>query len=96
PAPAEEPPAPAEEAPASPPAEAPAAEGQSSVEGSGYRRWTDGTGRYTIVAKYVTTLESGVVRLRKPNGRYVRVAFDRLSEADQGYVRARQAALVMR
>jgi hypothetical protein len=96
PAPAE--PAPAEPAPAEPAPEVPAPtldDDPFSKSDNGYRMWTDSSGRHQVVARYVTTFRDGVVRLQKPNGRYVRVAFDRLSLMDQGFVRTRTASLAM-
>jgi hypothetical protein len=61
----------------------------------GHRTWTDDTGQHQIVARYVTTLADNVVRLQKPNGRYVRVAFDRLSLVDRSYLRT-QSVLAMK
>jgi outer membrane biosynthesis protein TonB len=51
------------------------------------RTWTDDTGRHHEAAEFVALLESGTVRLVRADGRYVRVAFHRLSEADREYVR---------
>jgi hypothetical protein len=107
--PAEEPAAvpPAEPAPAldvPPPAEAPSPteelappdDDPFSMNQNRYRTWTDDTGRHQIVARFVTTLDDGVVRLQKPNGRYVRVPFGRLSLVDQSFVRSQTDVLVMK
>jgi hypothetical protein len=84
-----EPPAPAEEL-------APPDDDPFSMNDSLYRTWTDDTGRHQIVARFVTTLDGGVVRLQKPNGRFVRVAFGRLSLVDQTFVRSQSDVLVMK
>jgi hypothetical protein len=46
------------------------------------RQWTDISGQFTCEAKYVS-FSDGVVRLQKADGRYVRVAMDKLSLTDQ-------------
>jgi hypothetical protein len=74
---------------------APPSDDPFSMNDDGYRTWSDDSGRYQIVARYVTTLEDGVIRLQKPNGRYVRVDFRRLSLIDQGYVSSQTEALAM-
>jgi len=51
------------------------------------RTWTDNTGTYHVEAKFAASLEDGSVRLVRADGRYVRVAFDRLSLLDQQSVR---------
>jgi len=43
-------------------------------------------------AKYVS-FNDGTVRLQKANGRYVRVAIDKLSLADQEFVRGQLGAV---
>jgi hypothetical protein len=59
------------------------------------RQWVDSTGRHHVVAKLVAVLGAETVRLIRPDGRYVRVAFDRLSTIDQRYVRTRVPAVAM-
>ncbi|MGQ9605065.1 MAG: SHD1 domain-containing protein, partial [Thermogutta sp.] len=89
PAPAENP-APQAPAPAAPPAPetpaAPATEAAPAPAQSGYRIWTDESGMYRITARFVQTIDGETVRLRTPSGAFVRVAWDRLSQADRDYV----------
>ncbi|MGQ9576970.1 MAG: SHD1 domain-containing protein [Thermoguttaceae bacterium] len=53
---------------------------------TGLRTWTDKTGRYSVRARFVAALDDGTIRLQQEDGRYVRVAFDRLSRGDQAEV----------
>jgi hypothetical protein len=39
-----------------------------------------------VEARFVSQLEDGTVRLQRPDGRFVRIRFDRLSSADQRFV----------
>jgi hypothetical protein len=64
----------------------------SSHSPDGMRVWTDISGTYTCEAKYVG-YSDGEVRLQKTNGRYVRVAIDKLSVADRRIVEGSVAAL---
>jgi len=50
------------------------------------RTWTDATGAFEIEAVYLG-FSAGVVRLRRSDGREVAVPLEKLSQADQGYVR---------
>lgn len=50
-----------------------------------FRTWIDSTGAYRIVARLVS-VENGVVRLLKENGRYASVPVDRLSKEDAEFV----------
>jgi len=50
---------------------------------------------YHVEARFVATLEDGTVRLLRADGRYVRVAFDRLSLLDQQCVREHVAKVAM-
>ncbi len=52
----------------------------------GIRLWTDITGKYSVEARFVSFTD-GTARLQKSNGRYVRVAVDKLSLMDQQLVR---------
>jgi hypothetical protein len=96
--PAEEPAAEAAEEPMAAPAEDPAAEPVDtdpfSQNGSpGIRLWTDSSGKYHVLARFVSVIDGGTVRLQKANGKYVRVAIDRLSAFDQQFVQ-RQLEMV--
>jgi hypothetical protein len=51
-----------------------------------FRTWTDRSGEHTVEAE-IQRLESGAVVLRKFNGRTVRVPLERLSDADQEFIR---------
>jgi len=50
------------------------------------RKWTDSSGKHSVEAEFVE-LADGVVRLRIPDGRIMRIPLDRLSPADQQLVR---------
>ena len=50
------------------------------------RKWTDSTGTFSIEAELLD-FQDGKVRLKKPNGNVITVAVDRLSQADQQFVR---------
>lgn len=50
------------------------------------RTWTDSTGAYTVQAELVDET-AGTVRLRRTDGRVVSLPLERLSAADQTYVR---------
>lgn len=62
----------------------PAQDGQPEM-----REWTDRTGRYTMLAKFVE-LKSGNVYLEKSDGRVVLVPIGRLSEVDRHRVQSRE------
>ena len=51
------------------------------------RLGTDISGKYHVEATFVSVIGGTTVRLQKANGRYVRVAMDKLSLADQELVR---------
>jgi hypothetical protein len=59
------------------------------------RQWTDISGQYTLEARFVS-LSDGTVRLQKANGRFVRIALDQLSPADQQFVQTRGDAVAAR
>jgi len=50
------------------------------------RTWTDSTGKHTVEAEFVD-LKGGKVRLKKANGSTLSITLDKLSSADQEYVR---------
>jgi hypothetical protein len=60
------------------------------------RRWTDNTGRFSLVARYVAQLPGGVVRLQKSDGGFVRVPLERLSSSDQQFVRERDRRIALK
>ena len=60
------------------------------------KTWADASGRYRIEARFVGVVEGGVVRLQRADGRFVRVAIDRLSASDQQWVRDAGHALAMK
>jgi len=69
---------------------------KTAAAGRGYRTWSDVTGAYHVEARLVATLDQGtVVRLLRADGRYVRVAFQRLSQEDQSYVLGQAVALAL-
>jgi len=49
------------------------------------RKWTDSTGKYAVEAKFVD-FKKGTVQLRKEDGTLIRIALEKLSEADQEFV----------
>jgi len=51
------------------------------------RKWTDSTGHYSVRAEFVD-VKDATVRLRKENGKTLSVPMDKLSKADQDYVRS--------
>ena len=57
-----------------------------SFQGPEVRRWTDYTGRFHTDAKLIGG-DRVAVRLQKPTGTMITVAFERLSAADQRFVR---------
>ena len=50
------------------------------------RKWTDSTGHFSVEAELVQ-LQDGSVHLKKANGGIIAVALERLSEADQEFVK---------
>jgi thiol-disulfide isomerase/thioredoxin len=52
---------------------------------SAERTWTDESGKFSVTAEYVG-VKSGMVLLRKANGKEVSVPLKKLSEADRGFV----------
>ena len=58
----------------------------------GLRLWTDATGQYRVQARFVS-LQDGVARLQKADGRYVRVVVARLSAADRQFAYHQAAAI---
>ena len=55
-----------------------------------YRTWKDGTGKFTVVAEFLS-YEDGQVRLkRKDNHKIISVPLSRLSGADEAYVEQRR------
>jgi hypothetical protein len=58
----------------------------TSIDPDAMREWTDNTGNYHVVARFVSA-NATHVRLFKENGRYTTVPFERLSQADLAVVR---------
>lgn len=50
------------------------------------RKWTDATGKHTVEAEFVESRD-GAVRLKKGNGQIISLPLEKLSDADQEYVR---------
>jgi len=50
------------------------------------RMWTDLSGKYRLEAKFVGVIDGKTVRLQKADGRYYRIALERLCLADQAVV----------
>jgi hypothetical protein len=57
------------------------------------RQWTDSSGKYSLVARFVAVLPDTQVRLQKQDGSYARIETARLSAADRVYVDARRTTL---
>lgn len=57
---------------------------------SGTRTWTDSSGEFTVEAEFVDFVE-GKVRLKRTDGRIITVPIEKLSEADQKFVRSQSA-----
>jgi len=55
------------------------------------RTWTDSTGKHTVEAEFVDVTD-GNVRLRTEEGRMINIPLERLSEADQEFVRGENKA----
>lgn len=96
---APKPPIPAEVKPAAPAGKPAAkkveADPFSSTQASPMRTWTDSTGQYRCRGVLVGRLPDGTVRILREDGRYVRVAFERLAQADQEAVLQATAGLAM-
>lgn len=87
-----------EAAPPAPPAEAqlPSATAivSAEVDQTDWRTWTDATGRHQTRAVLVSVdLSAGKVSLRKENGKRIGVPLDRLSTADQEFIRTLSPAV---
>ena len=54
--------------------------------------WTDASGQYHCQGRLVS-VDRGVVRLQRADGRFVRVAFDKLCPTDQQFVERHLAAV---
>jgi hypothetical protein len=63
-----------------------AASGSTSGEGGKLRTWTDVTGRFKVEAELVK-VENGQVTLRRANGDRTTLPLEKLSPADQEFVR---------
>ncbi len=59
------------------------------IEDAKRRTWTSADGRFTVDAKFVGVI-SGVVSLEKDDGQRINVNQDRLSQADQDFIRNRK------
>lgn len=57
------------------------------------RKWTDSTGKYSVEAEFVDFMD-GKVQLKKENGDPVFIVIERLSLADQAYVKSQVPAQV--
>ncbi len=53
------------------------------------RTWTDSTGKFRVEAEFVE-LKDGKVQLRKQDGKVIDVPLERLSAADQEYIKSRR------
>lgn len=59
--------------------------------GAEVRTWTDSSGAYKVEAEFVDE-SGGTVRLQRSDGRILSLPLERLSAADQAYVRSQRAA----
>ena len=53
----------------------------------GIRVWTDVTGNHRVKGRFVELLPGDIVRLQRPDGRFLRIQLDQLSRADRELVR---------
>lgn len=53
----------------------------------GVRTWTDVTGEHRVEGRFVELLSGKVVRLQRPDGRFLRINLAELSRADRELVR---------
>ena len=67
-----------------PSAETSAMASETDGDPSGYRTWTDISGRFRVVARAIQ-LDGNTLRLRKENGRFAMISLDRLSKEDAQY-----------
>ena len=65
----------------------------ATVESAEMRTWTAAKGGYSAEAELVELTDDGTVVLKSKTGKVVRVPLDRLSSADQQYVRRLTAAV---
>jgi hypothetical protein len=61
------------------------------VSGAAARKWTDTTGKFNVEAEFVE-VQNGKVRLKKPDGKIVVVPLEKLSAADQAFVKSRPSS----
>lgn len=52
----------------------------------GVRTWTDISGDHRMEGRFVELLPDKIVRLQRPNGRFLRIQFSQLSRADRELV----------
>jgi len=56
------------------------------------RKWADSTGKYAVEAEFLE-VQDGKVRLKKDNGSIIAVPIDKLSQADQEFVKSQVKAV---
>ena len=56
------------------------------VNGAELRTWTSKSGKFTVKAELLSVDPTGVVILRRDDGKTIKVPMDKLSKEDQGYV----------
>jgi hypothetical protein len=76
---------------AAPPSEELPLETVSPSATEDFRTWTDSTGEYRVEARLVS-VENGMARLLKKNGKYTSVPVARLSKTDAEFIRRWAAA----
>lgn len=57
------------------------------------RQWTDSTGKYTVEAEFLD-FKDGKVRMKKDDGKTISMALERLSNADQEFVKSQVSTRV--
>jgi pyruvate/2-oxoglutarate dehydrogenase complex dihydrolipoamide acyltransferase (E2) component len=65
------------------------------VETDQLQIWTDATGNYRVEARFIS-FDERTVRLQRANGQYLRVEYDRLSNADRQRVQDLSLVLAMK
>jgi hypothetical protein len=63
----------------------------SPTSATDFRTWSDKTGKYKIEAKLVTKVDDKVILKRRDNGEIMTLAIDKLSTADQEFLKANAA-----
>ena len=73
------------------PTSAGSTQNSSPTSATDFRTWSDKTGKYKIEAKLVTKVDDKVILKRRDNGEIMTLAIDKLSTADQEFLKANAA-----